>query len=133
MHSTKYLMVVAVAQPAKRFKNTGYTPRMLDMTKVAGSLLLLGFLGCHQDEPESVQRAKQKRYHEKLLFSDRASLLYAQQELGLAEKKAAAARLSGAALDVKLDADDLQTDEDLERWKSFNRVLAESQSQGEHR
>lgn len=114
---------------------------MADKRRAVLSLLLLGLMGCHQDEPEAIERAKQEHFHAKQMFTDRASLLFAEQEVGLADAKAAVARSSGpplsaaaeqaasnhlqqARLQLKLDVDNLQIDEDLERAKSFARQLA---------
>lgn len=125
---------------------------MADKKRAIVSLLLLGLvglLGCHQDEPEAVELAKREHFHAKQLFTDRASLLYAQQELGLADAKGAKPRSVGlpadeeakqaanhhlqqARLQLKIDADYRQLDEDQEKLSSFARMLTGPQSHEDH-
>lgn len=121
---------------------------MSSVVKATGSLLLLlNLLGCHQDEPEAVRSAQQERSHQKQLYSDEASLLWAQQELALANAKAASASRTGAPVDTRaqqaatyhvqqaqlqlnVDQDIQKTDEDERKLKTFTTMLEQLQPGG---
>lgn len=122
---------------------------MAKITRAACLLLLLSLLGCHPDEPEAVQRAQQERIHQKQMTTDQASLLFAEQELALANAKAAAAQAAGAPqnsdpeqsatfhiqqakLRLALDRDQQQLDRDFDEWKALGTMLRARQSHEGH-
>lgn len=104
-------------------------------------MLLLCLTGCRYEEPEEVVRAKQAQYNAKELYTDHASIIFAQQELDLARSKAAAGAPEDAAekaavlhqqlaaMQLQLDTDNSNFERDLKKIKSFSEQIQASRPQ----